>query len=162
MTTLAVQLTIRSVNLTTPSAESPVQAICTVLTVKSDHVVSWHDHADQFVCTPMDKAMDTLVFQCPKVYINDIMHDLQTGGTYENVDGHSEAWKHIAQSFSSRFSLTLPPFTDTSTGGILDRHALLKGLFGIKTDVGSQSIPLYRLTRKMHKDSIGARIHSQF
>ena len=88
------------------------------------------------------------------------MHDLQTGGTYENVDGHSEALKHTAQSFTSRFNLPLPPFTDTSSKGILDRHALFKSLFGIKTDVGSQSIPFYSLTRKMHKDPIGARFIS--
>ena len=46
----------------------------------------------KFVCTPMDKAADTFVFQCPKVYITNIINDLRNAGAYEDVDGHSDAW----------------------------------------------------------------------
>ncbi len=33
------------------------------------------------VCTPMDKGADTFVFQCPKVYADDLTNDLQQAGT---------------------------------------------------------------------------------
>lgn len=47
----------------------------------------------------MDKAMDTFVFQCPRVYVNDIIYDLRSGGTYEGVD----------LEFINKFGLGLTP-----------------------------------------------------
>lgn len=62
-----------------------------------------------FVCTPMDKAADTFVFQCIKVYINDLVSDLEDPqGTYEMVDEHAEAWKQIFQAFVEKFNFGPP------------------------------------------------------
>lgn len=72
----------------------------------------------KFVCTPMDKAADTSVFQCTKVYITDIINDPGDGGTYEDVDGHSGAWKQSSEAFIAKFGLELSPFADTSLEGI--------------------------------------------
>lgn len=111
----------------------------------------------KFVCTPMDKAADTFVFQCPKVYITDIMNDLKDGGTYEVVDAHSDALQRSSEAFIARFGLELSPLIDISLEGIIAMHARFKAMFGIQDSVTHQSIPYYKLTRKMHKDPIGAR-----
>lgn len=78
------------------------------------------------VCTPVDKAADTFVFQCLKVYAHDLMTDLQQAGTYELVDTYSAPWKQTFQTFNAKFSLNLPPLTDTSPSGIIAMHGLFK------------------------------------
>ena len=35
------------------------------------------------VCTSVDKADTTLIFACPKLYIDQLMTDLEEGGTYQ-------------------------------------------------------------------------------
>ena len=55
---------------------------------------------------PMDKAADTFVFQCIKVYINDLVSDLEDPhGTYEMIDEHAEAWKQAFQAFIDKTNL---------------------------------------------------------
>ena len=83
-----------------------------------------------FICTPMDKAADTFVFQCGKMYINDLVGDLEDPqGTYELVDEHAEAWKQTFLAFNAKFNLNLPPLTDTSPVGIIEMHRHFKSLF---------------------------------
>ena len=114
-----------------------------------------------FVCTPMDKAADTFVFQCIKVYINDLVSDLEDPqGTYEMVDEHAEAWKQTFQTFVDMFNLDLPPLTDISPAGIVAMHRQFRLLFGLAVDEAFEHIAYYKLTRKMHKDPIGARFIS--
>ena len=40
------------------------------------------------VCTSMDKAETTLMFMCPKLYVDKLLTDLETGGTYRLSEMH--------------------------------------------------------------------------
>ncbi len=53
-----------------------------------DDEVAMRHFLDRFrgrgvVCTSMDKAETTLMFMCPKLYVDDLMTDLETGATYQ-------------------------------------------------------------------------------
>ncbi len=76
------------------------------------------------VCTSVDKAETTLLFMCPRVYADMLLHDLETGGTYQ-----------------------ISPLTQ---GTLLHVHNSRH--YGIPVDPKCQSMPHYVGTGKMHKD----------
>ena len=94
------------------------------------------------------------------MYFSDILNDLRDGGTYEDVDCHSDALQQTSAAFIAKFNLGLSPLTDSSLDGIIAMHDRFKAMFGIKVNAAHQTIPYYKLTRKMHKDPIGARYMS--
>ena len=85
------------------------------------------------VCTSMDKAETTLMFMCPKLYVDSLLTDLETGATYQPPLSHADLL-HVHNGFC--------------------RH------YGIPVDKTRQAMPHYVGTRKMHKDPPGMRFIS--
>ena len=78
-------------------------------------------------------------------------------GTYELVDEHSEAWKQTFLAFTAKSNLNPPPLL---TPVRLESLQCIKSLFGFGIDEAFEHIAYYELTRKMHKDPVGARFIS--
>ncbi len=86
------------------------------------------------VCSVMDKADNTLVWQCPHDYCCRLVKDLYSNGVYQvSSEGIS-----------------------TATA----RHAAFISDQGLPTDTSSQSIPYYFGCPKMHKDPVDMRFIS--
>ena len=77
------------------------------------------------VCTSVDKADTTLIFACPKLYIEQLMTDLEEGGTYQP--------------------------TPLTQGALLQRHNSFLQHHGIPIEQEWQSMPFYFWTFKLHK-----------
>jgi len=86
------------------------------------------------VCTSMDKAETTLMFMCPKLYVDRLLTDLETGATYQPATLSHSDLLHAHNGFC--------------------RH------YGIPVDMTCQAMPHYVGTCKMHKDPPGMRFIS--
>ena len=86
------------------------------------------------VCTSMDKAEPTLMFMCPKLYVDKLLTDLETGATYQPATLSQADLLHAHNGFC--------------------RH------YGIPVDMTCQAMPHYVGTCKMHKDPPGMRFIS--
>ena len=86
------------------------------------------------VCTSMDKAETTLMFMCPKLYVDKLLTDLETGATYQPATLSHADLLHAHNGFC--------------------RH------YGIPVDMTCQAMPHYVGTCKMHKDPPGMRFIS--
>lgn len=63
------------------------------------------------VCTPMDKADDTSVFQCPKMYVTSMWmtcNMVPSGDTYEDVATQPDALLQKSSDSVAKFGLGLP------------------------------------------------------
>lgn len=82
----------------------------------------------------MDKAGTTLIFACPKLYVDRLLSDLESGGTYTPA--------------------TIP------VDLLLSAHNGFCSHFGIPVDMHCQEMPHLVDTFKMHKNPIGMRFIS--
>ena len=82
----------------------------------------------------MDKAETTLMFMCPKLYVDKLLTDVETGGTYRPATLSHAELLHLHHGFC--------------------RHC------GIPVELACQAIPHYVGTCKMHKDPPGMRFIS--
>ena len=79
----------------------------------------------EVVCTSVDKADTTLIFACPKLYVDKLMTDLEEGGTYQP--------------------------TTLTQGALLQSHNSFLQHHGIPIELDWQSMPFYFGTFKLHK-----------
>ena len=86
------------------------------------------------VCTSIDMAETTLMFMCPKLYVDNLLTDLETGATYQPATLSHADLLHVHNGFC--------------------RH------YGIPVDMTCQAMPHNVGTCKMHKDPPGMRFIS--
>ncbi|DBA82066.1 TPA: hypothetical protein ACH3X2_006810 [Trebouxia sp. C0005] len=86
------------------------------------------------VCTSMDKAETTLMFMCPKLYVDNLLTDLETGATCQPATLSHADLLHVHNGFCRQY--------------------------GIPVDMTCQAMPHYVGTCKMHKDPPGMRFIS--
>jgi len=82
----------------------------------------------------MDKAEITLMFMCPKLYVDNLLTELETGATYQPATLSHADLLHVYNGFC--------------------RH------YGIPVDMTRQAMPHYVGTCKIHKDPPGMRFIS--
>lgn len=83
-------------------------------------------HGHGVVCTTMDKAVNTLVFRCPKAYVTDILQDFHSASVYSAVSQGPEQ--------------------------LVATHNAFLTQYGVPVDTNAQGMPYYTATVKMHKD----------
>ena len=55
------------------------------------------------VCTSMDKAETTLMFMCPKLYVDNLLTDLETGATYQPATLSHADLLHVHNGFCRHY-----------------------------------------------------------
>ena len=75
-----------------------------------DDEVAMRHFVDRFrgrgvVCTSMDKAETTLMFMCPKLYVDNLMTDLETGATYQPATLSHADLLHVHNEFCRHYGI---------------------------------------------------------